>query len=205
MLKRSVSALAIMAALAACTNQPLVQPREIVMQERLQTAYHWQVIAERTTGRVLRYSDGETGHFLGELINDPANLSVASGITLSPDRTKLFVTSSGNNTVFRYDYDYESGTATNRVEFANMAKGLVFPYDVEFSPNGQTIYVSNLGGTGVAQFDLDGNVVGPDRPAAPRSTRRPALRTRVVVYVRRSIPAERLPNSAIRSVRISAG
>ncbi len=53
MLKRSVSALAIMAALAACTNQPLVQPREIVMQERLQTAYHWQVIAERTTDKLL--------------------------------------------------------------------------------------------------------------------------------------------------------
>jgi hypothetical protein len=47
-------------------------------------------------------------------------------------------------------------------------------------------------------------IVDPRWPTAPRSIRRPVFAARVVVYVRRSIPTERLPNSSIRRVRISA-
>jgi hypothetical protein len=44
--------------------------------------------------------------------------------------------------------------------FADTDDGLAFPNSVLFSQDNDTIYVSNLGGTGVAQFNLDGSVAG---------------------------------------------
>lgn len=70
MLKRSLCALALATALAACTNQPMVQWREAQWQEKIQTSAHWQTIATRTVDKLLvklaEVPDfDQTGHTLG--------------------------------------------------------------------------------------------------------------------------------------------
>jgi DNA-binding beta-propeller fold protein YncE len=106
---------------------------------------------------VYRYS--ESGAFLGTLFTDNVNLNQPSGLQISPDNKKLFITSSQNNRVVRYDYNFAAGTATNPTVFAST--GLAFPNSILFSKDGNKIYVSNLGGAGVAQFNLDGTSAGP--------------------------------------------
>ena len=54
-----------------------------------------------------------------------------------------------------------SGVTTNPTIFANAAEGLAFPSSILFSQDGSKVYVSNLGGAGVAQFDTNGAVAGP--------------------------------------------
>ena len=115
------------------------------------------LISDRTRNSVYRYS--ESGNFLGTLLNDPVNLNQPSGIRLSPDNKKLYVASSQNNRVVRYDYNYAAGTATNPTIFAST--GLAFPNSILFSKDGNKVYVSNLGGAGVAQFNTDGTSAGP--------------------------------------------
>jgi DNA-binding beta-propeller fold protein YncE len=114
------------------------------------------LVSDRTRNSVYRYN--ENGTFLGTLLTDNVNLNQPSGIQLSPDNKKLYVASSQNNRVVRYDYNYAAGTATNPTVFATT--GLMFPNSILFSKDGNKIYVSNLGGSGVAQFNLDGTSAG---------------------------------------------
>jgi sugar lactone lactonase YvrE len=95
---------------------------------------------------------------LGTLLTDSVNLNQPSGLQLSPDNKKLYVASSQNNRVVRYDYNFSAGTATNPTVFATA--GLMFPNSILFSTDGNKVYVSNLGGSGVAQFNTDGSSAG---------------------------------------------
>ena len=117
------------------------------------------LIADRLTNSVFRYSP--SGAYLGTVLTDNGNLNQPSAVQVSPDLTKLYVSSTQNNRVVQYDYNYGAGTASNPVTFANAAEGILFPHFVLFSQDGSRVYVSNLGGTGVAQFDTAGNLAGP--------------------------------------------
>ncbi|BBO30911.1 dockerin type I domain-containing protein [Lacipirellula parvula] len=116
------------------------------------------LVADRLSNSVYRYS--ETGTLLNTVVTDNANINQATGLSLSPDLQHLYVSSFNNARVMRYDYNVATGTATGGVIFADMADGLANPSQILFSPDAQTIYVSNLGGTGVARFHLDGTSAG---------------------------------------------
>jgi autotransporter-associated beta strand protein len=100
------------------------------------------LVADRTTNSVYRYTPD--GQFLGVLVNDPTNLNAPTGIQISPDRTELYVSSSNNSEVVRYNYNYQAGTATNPTVIATGDSGLSFPSSIEFSSAGNTMYVSSL-------------------------------------------------------------
>lgn len=118
------------------------------------------LVADRLSNSVYRYNSG--GVLLGTALVDNVNISQATGLALSPDQTKLFVASAQNSRVMQYDYSVATGTATNPVIFAEGAlDGLSFPSSILFSQDGNRIYVSNLGGTGIAQFNTDGSSAGP--------------------------------------------
>jgi DNA-binding beta-propeller fold protein YncE len=116
------------------------------------------LVADRLSNSVYRYSN--SGALLGTVLTDNANLIQPGGIGISPDQSKIYVASIGNNRVMQYDYNAGTGTASNPVVFADATDGLMFPNSVVFSPNGSTVYVSNLGGSGVARFNPDGSSAG---------------------------------------------
>lgn len=116
------------------------------------------LVADRLSNSVYRYS--ETGTLLNTVVTDNANINQATGLSLSPDLQHLYVSSFQNARVMRYDYNVATGTATNGIIFADGDDGLSSPSQILFSDDAQTIYVSNLGGTGVAQFKLDGSLAG---------------------------------------------
>jgi F0F1-type ATP synthase membrane subunit c/vacuolar-type H+-ATPase subunit K len=122
------------------------------------------LIADRVGNGVFRYSD--TGQLLGVVAREvivpgvpPTYLYQPTGIAMSPDYAKFYVSSSQLNQVVAYDYDRLTGTATNPTIFANADDGLSFPNDIQFSPDGSKIYVANLNG-GVSRFHLDGSSAG---------------------------------------------
>jgi hypothetical protein len=126
------------------------------------------LVADRLSNAVFRFS--ETGALLGTVVADSANLNHPTGLALSPDLKHLYVSSFQNSRVIRYDYNYAAGTATAGVVFADVSDGLISPSDIQFSPDGGTIYVSSLGGSGVARFRPDGSSAGPPIAfAAPTS------------------------------------
>jgi hypothetical protein len=117
------------------------------------------LVADRLSNGVYRYS--ETGALLGTVVADDVNINQAVGLALSPDVAKLYVSSFQNARIVRYDYNYATGTASNPVIFAEGATySLISPNSILFSQDGSTIYVSNLGGSGVARFKLDGSSAG---------------------------------------------
>ncbi len=116
------------------------------------------LVADRLTNSVYRYS--ELGDLLGTVLTDNVHLSQPSGMALSPDRTKLYVSSFQNSQVVRYDYNPLTGTATNATVFATSIDGIVTPGGIAISGDGQTIYVATLGGTGVVRFKADGSLAG---------------------------------------------
>lgn len=116
------------------------------------------LIGDRAKSAVHRYTvDGE---YIATMIEDEDNINMLTAMQLSPDYRHLYVVSALNDQVTRYDYNYQQGTASNPVAFATAADGLMFPGGLLFSQDGNTIYVANLGGSGVIPFDLDGNVAG---------------------------------------------
>ncbi len=121
------------------------------------------LIADRLTNSVYRYTPD--GQFLGVLLNDPTNLNAPVGIQVSPDRTELYIASSNNSQVVRYDYNFQAGTATNPTVIATADSGLSFPNSIEFNAAGNTIYVSNLDYSppsgGVIPLTLSGASAGP--------------------------------------------
>jgi hypothetical protein len=73
----------------------------------------------------------------------------------------LYVSSFQNARVVRYDYNRAAGIASNPVIFAEGGDdNLISPNAILFSKDGNTIYVSDLGGSGVARFNLDGTSAG---------------------------------------------
>jgi hypothetical protein len=117
------------------------------------------LVADRLSNSVYRYS--ESGALLGTVVTDNVNINQATGLALSPDLSKLYVSSFQNGRVVRYDYNHEAGTAGNPMVFAEgVADNLVSPNSILFSEDGGIIYVSNLGGSGVARFNVDGTSAG---------------------------------------------
>ena len=117
------------------------------------------LVADRLSNSVYRYS--ETGALLGTVLSDNVNINQPAGLALSPDLSKLYVSSFQNARVVRYDYNSKTGTAINPMIFAEGgADNLSSPNSILFSEDGSTIYVSNLGGSGVARFNLDGTSAG---------------------------------------------
>ena len=122
------------------------------------------LVADRLANAVDRYSD--TCKNIGTLVtNDPSNplptdLNGPDGIVVSPDHTKLFVANSEANDVIEYDYNYAAGTVSNPTVFGTAADGLSFPSSMVFSPNGSTLYVANLNGAGITQYNATGGVAG---------------------------------------------
>lgn len=124
------------------------------------------LVADRTAGRVLRYSDA--GTFLNVLVNTGAELYGPDGLAISPDGTKLYVSDMANKVV---RYDYNGTTATNPLVITdNGSSTLNVPGGVAVSPDGTKVYVSNLGssydGNTIAQFNANGvsagaNITGP--------------------------------------------
>ena len=117
------------------------------------------LVADRLSNSVYRYS--ETGALLGTVVTDNVNINQAVGLALSPDLSQLYVSSFQNARVVRYDYHHESGTASNPMIFAEgAADHLVSPNSILFSNDGSTIYISNLGGSGIARLNIDGSSAG---------------------------------------------
>lgn len=127
------------------------------------------LVADRLSNSVYRYS--ESGALLGTVLADNVNLNQPTGLALSPDLTKLYVASFQNSQIVAYDYNLAAGTASNPTVFAaGFADNLATPSSILFSRDGATMYVSNLGGTGVARFNLDGSSAGPPLQfAAPQN------------------------------------
>jgi hypothetical protein len=115
------------------------------------------LVADRLSNSVYRYSTA--GTLLGTVVDHSADLNQPSGIGMSPDSKELFVSSSQNNRVMKYDYDAATGLASNPTIFADGTDGLAFPNDIQFSPDGSKVYVANLSG-GVSRFNVDGTIAG---------------------------------------------
>ena len=115
------------------------------------------LVVDRLSNSVYRYS--AAGALLGTVIDQSADLNQPTGIGMSPDFTELYVSSSQNNRVMKYDYDPATGMASNPTIFADATGGLEFPNDIQFSPDGSKVYVANLNG-GVSRFNADGSSAG---------------------------------------------
>jgi WD40 repeat protein len=115
------------------------------------------LVADRLSNSVYRYS--AAGTLLGTVVDHSTDLNQPTGIGMSPDFKELFVSSSQNNRVMKYDYDAATGVATNPTIFADATGGLAFPNDIQFSPDGSKVYVANLSG-GVSRFNADGSSAG---------------------------------------------
>src|SRR5882762_8844665 len=74
------------------------------------------LVADRLSNSVYRYS--AAGALLGTVVDHSADLNQPSGIGMSPDFKELFVSSSQNNRVMKYDYDAATGVASNPTIFA---------------------------------------------------------------------------------------
>jgi hypothetical protein len=116
------------------------------------------LVVDRLSNSVYRYNSA--GALLGTVIDNSADLNQPTGIGMSPDFTELYVSSSQNNRVMKYDYDATTGAASNPTIFADGSDGLEFPNDIRFSPDGGKVYVANLNG-GVSRFNTDGSSAGP--------------------------------------------
>jgi DNA-binding beta-propeller fold protein YncE len=96
---------------------------------------------------------------LGTVVDNSTDLNQPTGIGMSPNFNELYVSSSQNNRVLKYDYNGATGVATNPTIFADASDGLEFPNDIRFSPDGSKVYVANLSG-GVSRFNADGSSAG---------------------------------------------
>ncbi|MGD9632791.1 MAG: SMP-30/gluconolactonase/LRE family protein [Pirellulales bacterium] len=115
------------------------------------------LVVDRLSNSVFRYS--ATGALLGTVVDHSADLNQPTGIGISPNFKELYVSSSQNNRVMKYEYDRASGVASNPTIFADASDGLEFPNDIQLSPDGSQVYVANLSG-GVSRFNLDGSSAG---------------------------------------------
>ena len=126
------------------------------------------LVADRLSNSVYRYS--ASGTLLGTVVNNSPDLNQPTGIGISPDSKELFVSSSQNNRVMKYDYNAATGVATNPSIFADANAGLAFPNDIQFSPDGGKIYVANLGTGNITRLNLDGTSAGSPIALPPNSS-----------------------------------
>lgn len=132
------------------------------------------LIADRMSNRVLRYSEG--GAFLGVLIDDSVNLNQPAGITISPDESKLYITSRLNSRVVEYNYFGSTATFSQSISSATASPSTInAPASVLFSQDASRLYVSNLGAaanaTTVAQLTPAGASAGADLTGGPATGR----------------------------------
>ena len=144
------------------------------------------LVGDRTLGRVLRYS--ESGAFLGTLLNDPSlgtgtgsNDGGLTGLTLSPDQSKLLVSDRLSNRVAVYSYDGLSASHLYDITAAGANPSTLYlPTSVLYSQNASTIYVANLGpfnqfqlpaGDTVGHMTPGGTSAGPDLVGGPQEGR----------------------------------
>lgn len=144
------------------------------------------LVGDRTLGRVLRYS--ESGTFLGTLLSDPtlgtgtgSNDGGITGITLSPDQSKLLVSDRLTNRVAVYSYDGLSASHLYDITGATaFPSTLYLPTSVMYSQDASTIYVANLGpfnqfqlpaGDTVGHLTPAGTSAGPDLQGGPQEGR----------------------------------
>ena len=124
------------------------------------TAQATVLVVDRLSDSVYRYDNG--GNFKGAVLSDSVNLDEPTGFALSPDLTKLVVSSSANKRVVMYDYDFATSTASNAtIIYQAGTQEPYFPNAVLYRPDGSQFYVSNLAGTGVFRFNADGTFAGP--------------------------------------------
>ncbi len=128
-------------------------------------------------------------------------------LKLSPDGTKL-VSANANFGLYMYDFDAASGTLTNQERITTSAINKN-PYGVEFSPNGQYLYIysSNdlLGPTGhtstLSQYDLlAGDVSASEVVLDSRSLYRGALQLGDNGKIYRTLPQNYLNGSSFLGV-----
>jgi sugar lactone lactonase YvrE len=144
------------------------------------------LVGDRTLGRVLRYS--ENGTFLGTLLNDPSlgtgtgtNDGGLTGLTLSPDQSRLLVSDRLSNRVAVYSYDGLSASHLYDITAAGAYPSTLYlPTGVLYSQDASTIYVANLGpfnqfqlpaGDTVGHMTPGGSSVGPDLVGGPQEGR----------------------------------
>ncbi len=124
---------------------------------------------------------------------DRANV-IPNGFAWSPDERRMYLADSHARTIYAYDFDASSGTATNRRSFAEVAAGTM--------PDGATIdergflWSANVGGGALHRYAPDGTL--ERRIALPVS--RPTsvcfggddLRTLYITSASRNLTAEAL-------------
>lgn len=127
------------------------------------------LVLDRPTSRVLSYDAG--GNFMGVVLHDTTNLDEPVALTLSPDRTQLYIATRAGNSVVRYDFNGTTGSNPHVI----ISSGVSSPAALQFSADGSKLYVANLGaqnesgfdGSTVSQFDPNGASAGPDLVGAP--------------------------------------
>ncbi len=145
------------------------------------------LVGDRTLGRVLRYS--ESGTFLGTLLSDPSlgvgtgtNDGGITGMTLSPDQTKLYISDRLSNRIAVYSYD--GGSASHLYDITAVTaypSTLYVPAGTLFSQDSSKLYIGNLGpfdGFGLPAGNTVGQVspttgasAGPDLTGGPATGR----------------------------------
>lgn len=116
------------------------------------------LVVDRLANTVNAYTD--SGSPIGVVLHDAVNLNGADGLVVSPDHTKLYVSSNQNSQVVAYDYNYATATATNPTVIATASDGLAFPNALLFSADNSKLYVANLNGTGISQINPAGGSAG---------------------------------------------
>jgi hypothetical protein len=130
-------------------------------------SFGYVLIADRPQNRILKYSD--SGTFLNVVVEDATNLggvgnaSGPNALGVTPDGTKLFV-SSLNSSVVRYDFN--GTTASNPLKIvSNTGSTINDPGGILVAPGGPIVYVANRGfgfADSVARFDFAGIGIGDD-------------------------------------------
>lgn len=95
-------------------------------------------------------SDHKVRHLTG-------NIKVPNGICWSPDGRHLYLTDSGLKTVFRFDYDLDSGTISNPSVYLEIGSFVGVPDGAAFDDQGY-YWVAHCGGGELVRFDPAGNI-----------------------------------------------